>query len=477
MVESKLSEMNLYQYNSVLNDTEVKIALKKLKEDFVLTPLDKAGNNLSIVCKKFYVETLKGVIENSSYFIQSPESELNLVSHHQKYYETLKLSFDKKSEKLPFLYWISKIHKNPISFRFITCGTLSSSSFLSENVGYALKMLLKFTSNSSKYNCKFKCYNTYYIIDDHKDILKFMETSNRNRKYGGSKNIRTYDFSNLYTSIPHNKLKTNIRKFILEAFGMKNKMFINVTKEHAYFSNKRSNSSTVTFTNLELIEAVEYIINNSFIKFNGKIYKQVVGIPMGTSCAPYLANLFLYMYEKAFIEKLITNNKIKEAGLLKNIFRYQDDLVVFNDKGYFDTVLNEIYPSELTLKNTNTSTRKSNYLDLTISIVNGKFRYQLFDKRGEFPFKVINYPFISGNIPRIPSYGVYISHLNRFCYIFSESNNLVNTLKELNKKLIDQGYLRTTLERKFKVFTNRYLHLWCKFGVDMTSHDFINDIF
>ena len=258
---------------------------------------------------------------------------------------------------------------------------------------------------------------------------------------------------------------------------MKNKMFINVTKEHADFSNKRSNSSTVTFTNLELIEAVEYIINNSFIKFNGKIYKQVVGIPMGTSCAPYLANLFLYMYEKAFIEKLITNNKMKEAGLLKNIFRYQDDLVVFNDKGYFDTVLNEIYPSELTLKNINTSTRKSNYLDLTISIVNGKFRYQLFDKRGEFPFKVINYPFISGNIPRIPSYGVYISQLIRFCYIFSESNNLVNALKELNKKLIDQGYLRTTLEHKFKVITNRYLHLWCKFGVDMTSHDFINDIF
>ena len=211
-------------------------------------------------------------------------------------------------------------------------------------------MILKFICNSSKYNCKFKCYNSYYIIDDRKHILQFMETSNRNRKYGGSKGIRTYDFSNLYTSIPHDKLKVNIRKFILDAFGMKTKKFINVTKEHAYFSDKRSNKSTVTFTNLELIEAINYIIDNSFIKFNGKIYRQVIGIPMGTSCAPHLANIFLHVYEKAFIDKLIITNKLKEAGLLKNIFRYQDDLVVFNDKGYFDTISSEILSPSTYLK-------------------------------------------------------------------------------------------------------------------------------
>ena len=137
----------------------------------------------------------------------------------------------------------------------------------------------------------------------------------------------------------------------------------------------------------------------------------------------------------------------------------------------------KFYPRQLILKNTNTSTKKSNYLDLTISISNGKFRYKLFDKRSEFPFMVINYPFISSNIPRVPSYGVYLAQLIRFCYIFSESNNLVNAFKELNKKLMDQGFVMNTLKRKFKVFTNRYLHLWCKFGMDMTSSDFINDIF
>ena len=477
MVNNKLSHMNLYKYFTVLQDIEVKAALEKLQNDFVLTPLDKAGNNVSFVCKKFYVDTLIHEIENSSNFIMSSDNEVDIVNCHKQYYQTLQLPLDKKFEKLPFLYWTSKMHKDPTSFRFITCGTSSSISFLSEKVGYTLKMILKFARNSSKYNSKYKCFNSFYIIEDRQNVVNFLNTANRNRKYGGSKSIQTYDFSNLYTSIPHVKLKGGIKTFVLNAFGEKNKKFINVVNENAYFSDKKSNKASVTFTSLELIEAIEYIIDNSFVKFNEKIYRQIIGIPMGTNCAPHLANIFLYGYEKSFIDKLVLTNKVKEAALLKYLFRYQDDLIVFNDKGYFDKVYKDIYPNELILKNTNTSARKSNYLDLTISIVNGKFRYQLYDKRQDFPFKVISYPFINGNIPRIPSYGVYSSQLIRFCYLFSESKYLTNAFNLLNKRFLDQGFVMDTLKNKFSLFLTKYPHIWCKFGIDMTLSDFINDIF
>ena len=475
-VRDKLNNMNLYRFYTVLQDREVKIALQKLQEDFVLTPLDKAGNNVSFICKRFYIDTLIHELESSTNFMPSAENVVDIKNRHQQYYIKLQLHHH-KNNRLPFLYWTSKMHKNPTSFRFITCGTLSSISHLSQNVGFALKMILKSVSNSSRYKAKYKNYNSFYIINDRQNVINFMNTSNRNRKYGGSKSIQTYDFSNLYTSLPHPKLKTNIKTFVLNAFGEKNKKFINVVNDNAHFSDKKSNKATVTFTSLELIEAINYIIDNSYVCFNGKVFRQIIGVPMGTHCAPYLANIFLYGYEKRFIDNLIFNNKNKEASMLKNLFRYQDDLIVFNDKGYFDQVIKEIYPSELVLKNTNISARKSNYLDLTISIVNGKFKYKLFDKRQDFPFNVINYPFINGNVPRVPTYGVYLSQVIRFCYLFSESKELQNGFKLLNKKFLDQGFVMKTLKTKFKLFLTKYPHVWCNFGIDMTSSHFINNIF
>ena len=71
--------------------------------------------------------------------------------------------------------------------------------------------------------------------------------------------------------------------------------------------------------------------------------------------------------------------------------------------------------------NTNVTNNHCNYLDLSIVLQNGKFKFTLFDKRNDFNFEVINYPYLSGNIPKIPSYGVYVSQLVRSCYASSES--------------------------------------------------------
>ena len=73
-VQSKLDDMQLYKYYSTLSDADVNKELKKMKEDFVMTPVDKAANNISIVCKKFYVEILEEEIERSGNFAKSNNS-------------------------------------------------------------------------------------------------------------------------------------------------------------------------------------------------------------------------------------------------------------------------------------------------------------------------------------------------------------------------------------------------------------------
>ena len=62
-----------------------------------------------------------------------------------------------------------------------------------------------------------------------------------------------------------------------------------------------------------MISMLEFLIYNIFVSFGGTLFKQVVGISMGTNCAPLLADLFLYSCESEFLQKLVSDKKIHEA--------------------------------------------------------------------------------------------------------------------------------------------------------------------
>ena len=95
-------------------------------------------------------------------------------------------------------------------------------------------------------------------------------------------------------------------------------------------------------------------------------------------------------------------------------YRYIDDLIVFNNKKFLD-YLKEIYPSQLTVEKANKSDHLADYLDLTFIIDSGgKLSTRLYDKRDDFDFHIVNFPFLSSNIPSGPSYGVYILQLIRY---------------------------------------------------------------
>ena len=77
--------------------------------------------------------------------------------------------------------------------------------------------------------------------------------------------------------------------------------------------------------------------------FGGQLFRQMVGIPMGTNCAPLLADLFLYSYENEFLDKLIKEGKRKLARKFNLSYRYTDDLISFNNKR-FKEFISDIYP-------------------------------------------------------------------------------------------------------------------------------------
>ena len=75
---------------------------------------------------------------------------------------------------------------------------------------------------------------------------------------------------------------------------------------------------------------ITFLIDNIFVQFGGHLFRQVIGIPMGTSCAPLLADLFLYSYENEFIDNMIKSGDRRLARSFNLCYRYIDDLIVFN---------------------------------------------------------------------------------------------------------------------------------------------------
>ena len=80
-------------------------------------------------------------------------------------------------------------------------------------------------------------------------------------------------------------------------------------------------------------------------------------------------------------------------------------------------MVNQIYPPELQLNRANTSDTEAPFLDLHLSILNGFVSSKIYDKRDDFDFDIVNFPFLDGNAPRHPSYGVYITQLIRFARV------------------------------------------------------------
>ena len=108
---------------------------------------------------------------------------------------------------------------------------------------------------------------------------------------------------------------------------------------------------------------IEFLVDNIHARFSGQLFRQTVGIPIGTNCAPLLADLFLYSYENEFLNKLIKEGKRKLARKFNLSYRYIDDLISFSNRR-FNKFISDIYPKELTISETTESTSVASYLDL-----------------------------------------------------------------------------------------------------------------
>ena len=134
-----------------------------------------------------------------------------------------------------------------------------------------------------------------------------------------------------------------------------------------------------------------------FFKIGISVFEQIIGIPLGSDLAPFFVNLVLASYEIKWIKNKKKDN-YSIARKFNHVFRYIDDLLAINDNMLFQNFYKEIYPQELELKKENANNLEAHFLDLNIKIENNTFITRLYDKRNDYPFKVVRLSYYISNI-------------------------------------------------------------------------------
>ena len=83
---------------------------------------------------------------------------------------------------------------------------------------------------------------------------------------------------------------------------------IKVGRNKSHFTSDPLNGDN-KYTANDICKMIEFLVDNIYVRFGGQLFRQMVGIPMGTNCAPLLADLFLYSYENELLDKLIKEGK------------------------------------------------------------------------------------------------------------------------------------------------------------------------
>ena len=457
--------------NPVLKQPEVQQYLQELHEKYVLVPIDKAANNVAIICKKHYVDVIIKEIGGNlgtDTYAKSDLCKEEIMSDSQEFSKRVGLKVEGDDLNLPIMYWMPKMHKSPSGSRFIIASKHCSTKPLSKAVSNAFKLIFRQIENFHK-NAKFLSnYNKFWVLQNCDPILSTLKSINKKKN---AKSISTYDFSTLYTKLPHDKLTDRLSRLIDFVFKGGDKSFIKIGNSgQAFWARSKKGTG---FTNGSLKMAVAHLIENCYFSVGNIIMRQAIGIPMGIDPAPFWANLFLYTYEEEFISNLMRTNKV-EARHFHSTKRFIDDLCAINDGGLFGRVYRDIYPGELELK-VEHSGQSASFLNLDISISDGIFVYKLFDKRDAFPFFIVRMPHLDSNIPKSIFYSALVGEFLRIARSTLNFQDFIDKAKSLVTRMINQGGREVNSTKSIRKIINRHLESFSQFNIstdDLLKHLF-----
>lgn len=457
-----------------LNDPLILHDLLTLQEEFIITPVDKASNNVALTCKWFsiYITLLElGLIPNTtnSTYKLTDYTETNVIDKLISTFPFPNL-IDKDKPTLPYIYPLPKLHKDPVKFRFI----ISSKNTTLKPAQKACTTILRLVHKQHIFYCdllkSFTGINRMWIINNFQEVINSIEIINTKKL---ASDTESYDFSTLYTTFEHTGLKSNITWCLVKAYNSHNRMYATFntidTKVPCF---RPTPSGRYIFDLNQSILLNNFLIDNAYFKIGNKILVQTIGIPIGIDPAPYQANLSLYHDEFIFIEKLCRNKQLSIAKTFNHTHRYIDDINPKNNKENFNKYKAEIYSKGLIINKENIGTQHTSMLEIDMIIKNNTFETKLYDKRDDFKFPIVQYPSLDSNIHSRTMYNVFTTQVIRYSRVCNKLQHLISSITILIKKICKKGckkYKILILLRKL-AFKHNFAS---KFNFKHTYYDFM----
>ena len=175
-----------------------------------------------------------------------------------------------------------------------------------------------------------------------------------------------YEVSTLYTTLPHNLIKDTLIDLIKITFNRQGSPYLTCNDRNPFLLRKK-NKKISCMVLLKCCDALTFLLDNIFIRFGTKLYRQVDVISMGINCAPLVADLLLFCYERDFMMSLSDDKQTDIIDAFNTTSAYLDDILNI-DYIYFDHMVSQIYCLELQLNKANTSHTEVAFFDLHLSM-------------------------------------------------------------------------------------------------------------
>jgi len=470
---------------------EIQEQLEEIKSKYAIISADKASSTFVLYCKSYLCQQVQHEIQQDSTYIEADQTEEQIIENDRKFVmdkEDLATPAPEKEadrddhtflEQLPVFGVTVKLHKKN-KLRFLAKSHRSSLKQLATWITRALKAMSPVSE--AMWRDMFMSAGIVstgsWVINSSKQCRKRMDKMQQT-KLSPTDHQQTYDFSTMYTQLELDSLKKQMREYAQLVFeyakinyGSGNEMVLQVRSSsgpkwlRADVNHKDTVGSKV-ITQARLDRWISYLLDNLHVKLGDKIYRQIKGVPMGTSCSPFLANLLLFMYEFRFVRRAVTtwdaapgtrgHELLTQLSLCS---RYIDDL--WNPlirARQFQDFATKIYPRWLKLGEPEHQGSTVPYLDMNITHDSSGWRSSLFDKRVTLQqqgLKINKFPHPDSKLSSRCKYGVITSQLHRFNTACSRPKAFIKAAMGLHTAFMQKGYNKHTINRYFNRFRCRH---------------------